>query len=178
MSTEPRPGWPRTDILVVPLSDADGRPAAPSEAHVIRAVPDPAPQAPSGPAAPAPDIRTPRPAPAPRPAAPDPVAPSEYRAPSGLFYDEPSIVWHRIGRTPAASPSRTRAPEPTPIRTVLIVVGASAAGLGAAGFAAGLLSSTLPFQILGWGAVGGGVLVLVVRAARWVAGHIPGRSGP
>ncbi|WP_106365843.1 hypothetical protein [Glycomyces artemisiae] len=97
--------------------------------------------------------------------------------PSGPTYGEPAIDWRDITRTPTTVPARTRAPGPAPVRTVLIVLGSAVGGTGAAGYIAGLVSSTVPFQILGWGALGAGVLVLVVRLARAIGGRITG-GGP
>lgn len=177
MSDIGRPDEPRTNILVIPIPDASPRP-------VVRPVPSgPRPEAASarpseapasGPAAPAPDVRESRPAPVVRPVRDiqTPSGPSSGPADVG-----PVIVWHEIRRTPAAAPTRTRPAGPAPVRTVLIVVGSSAAAVGAAGYVAGLVSSALPFQILGFGAIVAGFLVVIVRTARFVAGHITDGGG-
>jgi len=77
----------------------------------------------------------------------------------------------RAARTTASGKPQSG---PTPVRTVLLVLGGSTAGAGIAGHLTVVLSSTAPFEILGWLIVGGGVLVAVVKMGRAVAAYLPG----
>jgi len=74
-------------------------------------------------------------------------------------------------RTAASGKSNTSGP--TSVRTVLLVLGGSTAGAGIAGHLTVVLSSTAPFEILGWLIVGGCVLVAVVKLGRAVGARLP-----
>lgn len=142
------PDRPAVVILDIPLAPARPRPAAP-----VR--PAESPPAPDGPAVrPAPAVQVPVAAP-------------------GLGYEEPTIEWRSIGPRPPASRTPARA---VPAGRHLAVVGTAAAGLGIAGFLAGLLSSTAPFVVFGWAASGTIVLLVVVRVGRWIGDAIGGGS--
>jgi hypothetical protein len=72
-----------------------------------------------------------------------------------------------------AEPERPRQSGPASARTLLLVLSGGGAAAGAAGFFTGLLSSTVPFQILGWGVAAGCALVVIVRTARAVIARFP-----
>jgi len=161
------------DIPLPPARPAVGRGRAGADAPVSR---PPGPEAPGArpPAvspAPAPVVR---PSPAARPARDRPPA---SRAPApGLSYEEPTIEWRAIKPRPVAGHRPVRLARPAPVGRHLAVVGFGAAGLGLAGWLAGLLSSTLPFVLLGWGASGTIVLLVVVRIGRRIGDAIGGGS--
>jgi hypothetical protein len=159
------------DIPLPPARPAVGRGRAGTDAPVSR---PPGPEAPGArpPAvSPAPVVR---PSPTVRPA---PDRPTASRAPApGLSYEAPTIEWRAIKPRPVARHRPVRPARPAPVGRHLAVVGVGAAGLGLAGWLAGLLSSTLPFVFLGWGASGTIVLLVVVRIGRRIGDAIGGGS--
>lgn len=92
--------------------------------------------------------------------------------PSGPDLFEPTVEKPSRGQRTTASGKPQSSP--TPVRTVLLVLGGSTAGAGIAGHLTVVLSSKAPFEFLGWLIVAGGVLVAVVKLGRAVASRLPG----
>ena len=94
--------------------------------------------------------------------------------PSGPDLFGPAAQKPSSGQRKARTSGKPGPSGPTSVRTVLLVLGGSAAGAGIAGHLTVVLSSTAPFEILGWLIVAGGVLVAVVKLGRAVAARLPG----